>query len=497
MNGLHASVLDWPEAWGNRLAVACGAVALTYRELREGTLRVRNWLRQKGLGVGDRIGMCLPKSVDSVRVLLGVLAAGACVVPMDCQAPTGRTLKVVCEAQLQRLITFPRLAEQLASAATAGSLPPLTLLQDVATLDSGFMGADTGHVPDNAPAIMYFTSGSSGVPKGVMLSHHNIGSFVNWSVDAFSLSWQDRVTSHAPFHFDLSTFDLFAAFRVGACVHLLDETLVKFPPRVAQLLERQRITVWYSVPTALIDLLKLSALAGRDLSALRLVLFAGEAFPVPSLRDLMLEVPHANYVNLYGPTETNVCTYYRIPSPPLPSQLAIPIGTPCEHLQVTVRQESGELVDPDEVGEICVSGPAVMLGYWSGPGGLQTQGDTYHTGDFGYWGTDGNIHLIGRRDHQVKIRGHRMELGEIESVLVSHPSIQEAAVLWNTRHGDNGELVAYVTVREGKQPLSITELRSHCGTMLAPYALPEQVTWLDELPRTSTGKIDRQGLMQL
>lgn len=503
---LHANLMQLDRAWVDRPAVAAASGILTYGQLRERAVKLAQWLRENGCrGPSDRIAVCLPKSLESVQAILGVLASGAAYVPLDVAAPPARLQAIIASARPQRLLTTAEIADKLRVGPAGDDSPPITIVRELGKgrgLDPIISNAPDGAPPCTAKpddlAALLFTSGSTGRPKGVMLTHRNISSFVQWAVEKFGLSAEDRLTSHAPFHFDLSTFDLFGAFRVGACVYLLSETEVKFPAEVSRILQRERISVWYSVPTALRMLVDHGGLNRRDLSALRLVHFAGEAFPVPSLRRLMAALPHAEFVNLYGPTETNVCTYYRLPAPLGEGERAIPIGVPCEHLEVTIRGASGEPVGAGETGEICVAGPAVMAGYWQDP--AQTQEaqlrgrvDSYRTGDFGSWNADGTIHFAGRRDAQVKIRGHRIELGEIESVLLSHPGIEEAAVFAVEGAGPDKELVAFVAPG-AKETVSESGVRRHCARFLPSYSRPDRIVLKDAFPRLSTGKTDRRTL---
>jgi non-ribosomal peptide synthetase component F len=257
-----------------------------------------------------------------------------------------------------------------------------------------------------------------------MLTHANISSFVEWAADIFQVSSEDRIANHAPLHFDLSIFDVFAGLARHATVHLIDDTTARFPGAIRALIDSMRISVWYSVPTALMRLEERHALKGA--SSLRLILFAGEVFPVPALRRLMDDLPTPEYANLYGPTETNVCTYYRLPGMPSAGE-PLPIGSPCEHLKVSLRDCEGAPVAPGESGEICVAGPAVMEGYWRRPDltravRLPGQDNSYRTGDYGYTRADGLLMLNGRRDQQAKLRGHRIELLALEATLNAHPA---------------------------------------------------------------------------
>src|SRR5262245_16117897 len=502
---LHETLANADSVRASRHAILWSGGACTRAELRATTLRIAARLKLSGIGGGQRVAVCLPKSVESVQAILGTLAAGATYVPVDAAAPAAHIRTIVADAEISLLLTTPAVHDRLLAEGPVDG--PIAIVHASGSGHGwnkwlGDASAEPApHVePDQTAAILY-TSGSTGRPKGVMLSHRNISSFVQWAIERFQLGPEDRFTSHAPFHFDLSTLDLFASLHAGASVFLLDEKTIRFPAAVAKVLETQRITVWYSVPRALRLLLDHGGLDRRDLSALRLVLFACEVFPVPSLGKLMQKVPHPRYVNLFGPTETNVCTYHALPGPPAEHEAAIPIGVPCEHVQVTLREEDGRLVQRGQVGEICVTGPPVLQGYWRQPQHTESvrlagRPDSYRTGDFGQVLENGTIRFLGRRDHQVKIRGHRVELSEIESKLVTHPHVGQAAVVLVMPTSLNACLVAFVVSSPGKG-LTTEELHEHCSKRLPDYAVPARFIVLDDLPTTSTGKLDRQRLDQM
>src|SRR5438128_6910099 len=421
---LHEHIVSVDHSRADRPAIVWSSGLLTHRELRNSVLGIAARLRRLGIGRNQRAAICLPKCVEAVQAVLGTLASGATYVPVDASAPASRIHHIISDAQVSLLFTTESIHEKLVAEGADKNLPPVTVVRELGTghgLDHWLANISSEDIQlgslDDTATILY-TSGSTGLPKGVMLSHRNVSSFVQWAIERFGLSADDRFTSHAPFHFDLSTLDLFASLRVGASVFLIDEKMVRFPAAVAKVLEQQRISVWYSVPTALRLLREYGGLGRRDLSSLRLVFFAGEVFPVPSLRRLMQQLSHPRYVNLYGPTETNVCTYHVLDGTPGEDETAVPIGIPCEHLGVTIRGEIEKPIPSGEVGEICVTGPGVMQGYWRQSDVTRAvrfdgRDDSYRTGDFGYW-SDGTIQLAGRRDQQIKIRGHRVELLEIE-----------------------------------------------------------------------------------
>lgn len=494
---LHAPLLEVdPERLGAP-AFLHGERVLSYGELRASAIRGAAALNHRGCGQGRRVAVALPKGLAAIQAIFSGLAAGAAVIPIDSLAPAARICGILEDASPALLITSPELATRLRQ---TGRPLPETLR--VASGDDPFPGGSPspdeftwGPVPPDSPAILYYTSGTTGTPKAIVLSHGNVSSFVDWAVERLGLGPGDRFTNHAPLHFDLSTLDLFAAVRVGASTVLIDDVSVRFPARVAQIIEATGVSVWYSVPTALVLLLRHGALERRRLERLRLVLFAGETFPVSSLRELMARLPRPRYVNLYGPTETNVCTYHVLPGPPPVDALEIPIGIPCEHLRVSLLDERGLAVEPGQVGEIAVHGPAVMTGYWghdqlTRETRLNGEPGSYRTGDFARLDGQGLLYLLGRRDDQVKIRGHRLELLEVSAVLAAHPDVQEAVALVS---GEPPRLVAAATPEAG-HPVSVNELRAHCSERLPAYAVPEEIRFLEALPRTSTGKLDRRAL---
>lgn len=505
---LHATILNLDPAWAGRTAVKTSKGSVDYAQLRDYAVKLARWLTDNGCRRGDRIAVCLPKSIDSVASLLGTMMAGAAYVPVDPTAPPQRQATIAALAGAQRMITTPEIAAALRE--TGMDLPPLTELSPVG-IGAGIAAllADVpAQVPDAGVAVgaddlaaILFTSGSTGVPKGVSLSHGNILAFVDWTVEAFKFTADDRLTSHAPFHFDLSTMDLYTSFRVGASVFILDEVLVRFPSSISKILAAERITSWYSVPTALRLLQENGALERRDLSALRQIFFAGEVFPVPALRRVMAAFAGIEFINLYGPTETNVCTYYRLPGVPGEEALDISIGIPCEHYEITIRNAQGQILPPGESGEIYVAGPGVTKGYWqrpdlTEPSRFDGREDSYRTGDFGCWLPDGNIRFQGRKDAQVKLRGHRVELMEIENVILNHPDIKETATVLLTPEGEDAVLFACVVPQSGAS-VDETTVYGQCSKFLPHYAEPHHVVVLADFPRTSTGKIDRQGLRQV
>ena len=335
-----------------------------------------------------------------------------------------------------------------------------------------------------------------------MLTHRNALAFVNWAVDELRVTAEDRLSSHAPFHFDLSVFDLYAAFAAGARLHLVPSTLSYFPLPLARWIADQGITVWYSVPSILGRMAEQSGFS-RHPNRLRAAVFAGEVFPIPALRALQRELPEAELHNWYGPTETNVCTYHRVEGRiPDDRREPLPIGIECPYAESRIVDPEGREVAPGEEGELWIAGDSVLRGYWNDAErtaralaadphpGAEPDRRFYRTGDIVRRQSDGTLAFLGRRDAMVKIRGYRVELGEVESALHDHADVADAAVVPVPGDDSQTRLFAAVARRDGSA-LSEAALQRHCVERLPRYMVPERIVWLDTLPRTSTGKIDR------
>jgi amino acid adenylation domain-containing protein len=483
-----------------------------YGELARLSDRVRDRLLQLRVEPGDRVGICIRKSADAVASIFGIMKAGAAYVPADPTAPASRNAFIFHDCAVKVLIVEERLAEALRlELSQAGFAPEMIVIEGTGAgvplsraLDQLDANNPAALMPSAAPhpdrlAYILYTSGSTGRPKGVMLSHGNAACFIDWCSGVFTPNEHDRFSSHAPFHFDLSILDIYVSLKHGATLVLVEEQLGKEPGRLAPWIAEKKITVWYSAPSILSLLAQFGKLEQHDYSSLRLVLFAGEVFPIKHLRLLKSLWRHPRYFNLYGPTETNVCTFYEVPQMIPDSQAEpVPIGKACWHCQPFVVNEVGTEVARGAEGELCIAGPSVLEGYWNLPENTAKAFlpwcDTrwYRTGDIVVELPDGNYKFLGRRDRMIKKRGYRIELGEIEAALYRHPAIKEAAVL-AFPDDDGVPIKAFASTRNGSK-LSIIELKKFCSENLPLYMVPDLFCWLESLPKTSTDKIDYQKL---
>jgi len=495
-----------------------GRATIDYSDLAILSDCVRDRLVHLGVHPGDRVGIYLRKSIDAVAAIFGALKAGAAYVPVDPFAPPARNAYVLKDCSVRTVVIERCFAERLQIEINqlGGTIQNPLLLDDVGggrflrealtreqEKNPAPVTQTTLSSPDDLAYILY-TSGSTGKPKGVMLSHNNAMSFVNWCSEAFEPNQHDRFSSHAPFHFDLSILDIYVSIKHGATLVLIGEELGKEPLHLASLISQEQISIWYSTPSILSLLAQYGKLEQYRYPCLRIIHFAGEVFPLKHLRALKALLPGRRYFNLYGPTETNVCTYFELPAViPDEQSKPFPIGKSCSHVETKVVNEDGQLVPEGEKGELCVTGAGVTQGYWNSPertarSYLEDASGRrwYRTGDIVAVDNDGNYIIVGRRDRMVKKRGYRIELGEIETALYRHPAVKEVAAIALADEENGVRIKAFLSCREDTHP-SIIELKSFCSQNLPRYMVPDFFAIREALPKTSTDKIDYQTLKEI
>lgn len=498
-------------------ALRMGRQALTYGELEARVDRLGAGLSAIGVSPGDRVAVYQPKSIEAVVAMLGALRAGAAYVPVDPHAPAARARHAVTHAKARVLFTAGRPFKTLAGGGDPmvetvvvpddATVPPHLAqsgLRYGALLETEAGAGRSSRTADDLAYVLY-TSGSTGTPKGVAITHGQSLAFVAAANAAFGFEARDVFACHAPFNFDLSVIDLYCAFMAGAQVVLVPDTWVGFPAKISALIAEAGITVWNSVPSALVGLLNRGRLGEQDLSNLRTVLFAGEPFPLPSLRALRDAVPEARLFNVYGQTEANSSTYHLVEEIPEDDEAALPIGRPFDNYDVLLLDPEGEPVQaPGVDGEMYVVGPAVASGYLDDeartqrafvqhPLRTQRRQIVYRTGDRAQRDEAGRLVFRGRADLAVKVRGYRVELEEIEAICKAVPGVGDAVVAPVPEPELGHTLVLFVAATSGE---SVEEdaLREALAQTLPRYMRPERLTFRASLPRTGTGKVDRAAL---
>jgi len=497
---------------------------LTYEALEVSSNRLAHLLKDAGCARGDRVCLLTPKSPAAIVGILGVLKADAVYVPLDPGSPVPRLEKMIASCDNRWILTSgavgPTLEALFASPGFADTHSIGWLGSDgpPGGITAQFCLADLPAYPTTPPpstnglqdpAHILFTSGSTGTPKGVVITHASVRRFIEWAVSYFGTAPTDRISGHPPLHFDLSTFDMFGTFAVGAELHLVPPELNLLPHKLAELIRSAELTQWFSVPSVLNYMAKFDVVEDGDFPSLRRVLWCGEVFPTPALIYWMQRLPHASFTNLYGPTEATIASsYYTVPSCPVSEDEVIPIGQACGGEELLVLDEALGPVPPGEMGELYIRGAGLSPGYWRDPaktrgaflpypGGTDPGDRIYRTGDLATLGPDGLVRFLGRADSQIKTRGYRVELGEIEAALHTLGTLRECAVVGVPSQDFDGVAICCAFAPLAGTDVTPVALREALTRALPSYMVPSR--WLEfaELPKTTNGKIDRRRLKEL
>ncbi|CCH18637.1 non-ribosomal peptide synthetase [Micromonospora lupini] len=471
---LHDGFFDRAAREPARVALLGDGVSVSYGELAGKALTLAGALARAGVAPGDAVGVCLPKGVDQVVAVLGVLAAGGVYVPVGVDQPAARRDRIWQRAGVETVVG----ADGLDPAGDGGP-----------ALD--------GCVPGDPASVAYviFTSGSTGEPKGVDVPHSAAGTTIEAIRRRFDIGADDRVLAVSALDFDLSVFDIFALLGVGGAVVLIGEEQRRDASSWRRLVDAHRVTVWQSVP-ALLDMLLTAAEAAGGLDHLRLALLGGDWVGL-DLRDRLVALrPDARLVALGGTTETAIhSTVFEVGEVP-PHWRSIPYGVPLPNQRCRVVDGRGRDCPDWVVGELWIGGAGVAAGYRGDPERTAQRFVThdgmrwYRTGDLGRYWPDGTLEFLGRADFQVKIRGHRIELGEVEAALTDCPGVREAVVV---AVGASTRRLAAAVVPSASD-LDPETVRAFVVDRLPAYMVPEHVAVLDALPLSGNGKIDRPAL---
>ena len=474
---------------------------VTFAELDRLSDRVALFLRRQGVRKGDRVCIRLDKLTLTYSIMVACLKIGAPYFAVDPSNPSARLARILDKC-------MPKLVFS-ASEKPIEIRDYRVVLVDgehqFAALDGigeGALERETDIVGAD-PAYIMFTSGSTGFPKGAVMSHANLVNFIQWARWELSVTPDDIFTNLNPMYFDNSVFDFYACIMNGAALVPFDAATMRDPYQTLRRIDELKCTIYFSVPSLLIYFQTLKMITPTAFADVRTIIFGGEGYPKTKLKELF-DCFHARaeLVNVYGPTEcTCICSAYRVTAADFVDLDGYPpLGGPIPNFSFTVLNEQNQAAAPGEVGELSLGGPCVGLGYFNDPEltedafGQNPLNSYYHeriyrTGDLVRLATeDGKVHFVGRKDTQIKHQGYRIELGEIEHALGRIPGVDEAVALHTAQDGIS-LIVAVVAARNGLQADAI---RKEVSNMVPAYMVPGRVDVLDRLPKTENGKIDRR-----
>jgi L-proline---[L-prolyl-carrier protein] ligase len=503
----------------DKIALITPAEHLTYSGLCCRTLQLAAYLVEVGLQPGDRVLICLPKCVELSTAIFGTLAIGGCYVPIDYTTPAPRVKMIARDAEPKAIICTSRLAQHLfediardSRVTTHHSLGQqifiYTLNSPSAFNFHASVGTSWGQAMDSAAlnspvsldpaaqAYILYTSGSTGRPKGVIHTHESAMAFVRWAANHLSLESGDILSQHASPSFDLTVFDFFCSAMAGATLTSIPEWMFGQVAKTCRFIVEKGITVWYSVPSALLRQGGTKSLRELPKSALRRVAFAGEVLPTRLLREFVEYLPpRCTVSNWYGPTETNVCTFYDIAMADLKSDRPIPIGAPCPYAQIRLDSKADALTEASGKGELLIASPTVMEGYrnlddlTAHAFTMEHDGRRYYkTGDIVTYDDEGRLLFLGRTDRLFKLKGYRIQPEEIEQILQEYDGVAEAAAI-AIREREVDKLIAVVVTTSSEDRI-LADIKKFCAEMLPPHMVPSRIVRVGALPRGSRGKVD-------
>ena len=490
--------------------------SVSYTELSDKSKALAVLLLRLGVQKGDRIGIYMNRCLETAIAIYGITKSGCAYVPIDPTAPKERIKNLLEDCNIKHLVTVPSQKRNVKALHSENiDLKTIIGLDDSETIktiswdevfNQNINEAIYPKILGKDLAYIMYTSGSTGVPKGIMHTHGSCLAYAKLSKELYNIDLNDIVAAHAPLHFDISTFACFTAPLASSTIIILSDAHTKMPASLSQLMEKEKISIWYSAPQALIQLLNKGVIEDKDLSTMRWVLFGGEVFPVKYLKQLVELWPQSQFSNVYGPAEVNQCTYYNIDSS-YPITKELPLGKVWNHTEYRILDDNHQEVLDGESGELAIRSDTMMLGYWNNPEltkkafykeSISPNHDNvfFKTGDVVRKDEEKQLVFVGRNDRQIKVRGYRVELDEIETQLNTHENVIEASVFAMEREDSSNSVVAVALLHHQENDFEKI-LQTHCAITLPKYAIPEHIYIMEEFPRTTTDKIDRKRIKEL
>ena len=500
---MHASVLEWLEKaavnYADKTAIVDEQESYTYKEYHDKAVGIADAVIATGIGSKKPVVVYLNKSVKVLTSFMGIAYTGNFYSPIDIDMPAQRVNRILEVLEPEVVITTKELKEEFSRFDYKGAY---LIYEDIVPVEnSNAVKSAMEKIIDTDLLYVLFTSGSTGMPKGVCITHRGVIDYTDWVTETFEITSEDTFGNQAPFYFDNSILDIYSTMKMGATLYIIPKILFPQPVRLLEYLKENRINTIFWVPSALMVVSKIKAFRNVDLTdTLKRVLFCGEVMPNKQLNVWRKYLPDALYANLYGPTEiTDACTYY-IVDREFKDDESLPIGIPMKNTEIMVLDDENHLVtEPGVVGELCVRGTGVATGYYKNPEKTAQafvqnplndayEEKIYRTGDLVEYNEYHELIYLSRKDFQIKHMGHRIELGEIETAVSSLEDITMNCCLYDEKHS---KIVLFLDKDMTKE-----EVNNRLTNMIPDYMLPGKVIFMENMPLNANGKIDRVALKE-
>jgi len=486
----------------DKVAVIDTAGQYTFAQLERFAKNLAVLIIKRGDFIRRPVPVFLPKSIGNIVANVGILYSGNAYANLDIKSPVQRVKGMLDNLAPEVIVTSA--AHVSALAALGYGREKLLFVEDAMVEETLYDNASLlkrlDRIIDTDPYCIIHTSGSTGIPKGVGLNHRSTIDFIDWSFDTLNIDGNEVMASLAPIYFDAYTLEFWMMLSKGSTWVVVPDACATFPVKLVEFITKNPINFIFWVPTIMVNIANQDLLANADLGRITKVFFIGEVFPTKHLNYWRRHLPHAAFVNLYGPIEIVVaCTYY-IVDREFSDDERIPVGFPMRNTEILILNDENKAAKLNEPGEVCVRGSSLALGYWNnhertGKGFVQNPLNPHHpeliyrTGDSGFWNERGEVMLLGRKDFQIKHLGYRIELGEIEHAVLQIPGFKNACVVYNH---DKKEIVLFY---ETEKEQTAGFIREKLGTIIPKYMMPTLFTWMEQMPRNPNGKIDRAQLV--
>lgn len=506
---LHTNLLDYLKVISDkvpaRTAVIDGDRNISFRSLSEQAKKMSCIINQKTRGVIRKpIAVFLDKRIELIVSDIAIIYCGNAYMNLDTKTPIQRISNIIELIAPELIITNHQYMAKLEDVWPCEKIINIDLIDfNNETYSQDVLDHISGRIIDTDPLCIINTSGSTGVPKGVVLNHRSFIDFTEWSINTTGVGDNEIIGSLSPSVFDIYSFELCMLMALGSTIVIVPDGLAAFPVRILQLLQDFHVTFIFWVPTIMVNIANLDLLSRVPLSALQSVWFAGEVFPTKQFNYWRKALNQTRFINLYGPIEITLdCTYFIIDRE-LSDDEPIPIGVACKNTDVFILNDQDKLCGVNEEGELCVRGSSLAMGYYNNPekttaAFVQNPLNhsypeiIYRTGDIVLENDRGELIFKGRKDSIIKHFGYRIELGEIEHVIINTLKLVEnGCVVYNS---EKKEIIFYY---ESNKELPAAEMRKRIGTVLPKYMIPSVYNKMEQLPRNTNGKIDRLKLKEL